>query len=164
MTEGPYFGYHWQFSVTVVAPALYEGTTAAEREAAFDARLPEGIGSVVVLNTECLPVVAAEHVVGQCQEVAPLAQRLLTGVVLSPRLRALGQAERAEWYRSKAEDCRQGVADRLWRDRLLENDPEARVTLTQWVHDFGAEQAPLHAEESAHTQAMFRAGLGRRLL
>lgn len=77
-----------------------------------------------------------------------------------PRLRAVNQIAQAEYYRLKAEGCRQGIADRLWREHLLDDlTPAERTAMAEWVHEFGDRPLLLRGEQTRHETALRTHGI-----
>jgi hypothetical protein len=149
VTDGPWYGYAWQMRVAVV--------TAVAAQGPYESDTGWGPTGVVELAARVMPTVAPENLAVQVPQMAVWAGEQMKQVQLSPELRVRHQMAQAQWYLDKAAGCRQGVADRLWRDRLLDDAPASvRAEFARWVHDFGREPLILSNEYSAHERALYQ--------
>lgn len=149
VTEGPYFGYDWRLTAHLVVPTAPWGP--------YEPRCDGTVEGAHVLATWTSPLL---RTFTSAQQQAD--HLLAWATAQSPRLdtpaatRARHQMALAEYYWHKAQDARQGVADRLWRDRLLDDaDPGTRADLTEWIDQFGQRPMTLRAEDRAHETALW---------
>lgn len=154
VSGGSWFGYAWQMRVAVV--------TAVAPEGPYEADTGWGPAGVVELATRVMPPVEPGQLADRVPQMAAWAGEQLEQVRSSPEVRVRQQMAQAQWYLKKAAGCRQGVADRLWRDRLLDGVPaQVRAEMAEWVHGFGSEPLMLRAERTAHERAVYPLVRGR---
>lgn len=154
VTGGSCTGYVWRMRAAVV--------TAVAASGPYESDTGWGCAGVVELAARAMPVTSPEGLADQVPQVAAWAGQQLQQVRLSPEVRVRHQMAQAQWYLDKASGCRQGVADRLWRDRLLDDAPvSVRAELAQWVDGFGSEPLTLRGERREHEWAVYPLVCGR---
>ena len=152
VSGGSTYGYYWRLHVTVAV--------AVDPFGPYDAHEcgTEGIASLASWHWPSVDTFAG--IQGQALGALSWVVNKVPQVGIFPELRARNQIAQAEYFRAKAEGARQGVADRLWRDRLLDDAaPGARADMAAWVHEFGERPMPLARERSLHEMACMRQGL-----
>lgn len=155
VTESPFFGYHWELSAAIVIATDPFGPYHRQLDGTVE-------GAAVLAQWKPRHADTINAVQHQAAHVLAWALGQDPQTVVPAETRARHQMAVAEYHWHKARDARQGVADRLWRDRLLDGaSTQTRADMSEWIDEFGQRPMPLRNEESAHEQMQFRRWLTR---
>jgi hypothetical protein len=143
------YGYYWQLHATIAIATHAFGPYESSED---------HTDGVAALATWAMPWTSSMAAVrDQARDLLSWAINKNPQTDIPHEIRARHQMAQAEYYRAKAEGARQGVADRLWRERHLDHSSaDTRAEMAAWVHEFGDRPMVLHGEDSAHNAALFR--------
>lgn len=153
----PLTNHYWRLTVSLAVATVpcipYEEYNG--HEGVYEIR-----GIEIVASTSLGTVDTVASLKRQALDALSWAINTVPHTDVAPRLRAVNQIAQAEYYRLKSEGCRQGVADRLWREHFLDDlDPAERTAMAEWVHEFGDRPLLLRGEQTRHETALRTRGI-----
>jgi len=155
VSPDPLHGYYWQMHATICVATRAYGPYEASADHT------EGVAALATWKMPWTAIMS--HVREQARDVLSWAVNKNPQLDIPHEVRARHQMAQAEYYRLKAEGARQGVADRLWRERHLDHlGADIRSEMAEWVDEFGQRPMVLRQEHSAHDAALFRRDLPGR--